>query len=175
MKPDPHCNNGHHKVLVLNANFKPINICSWKRALCMVYLGKAINVEESKEKINSSYILPFIIKLTHYVPFSHSGVIFSRKNIYLRDNHTCQYCGSKKNLTIDHIIPKSKGGTDSWENIIVCCIKCNNKKGDQLPEKSGLKLKRVPYRPPSNLYLHMTRLRNVPKCWHDYFFRNKKQ
>lgn len=175
MNLEPHRRNGHHKVLVLNATFTPINICSWKRALAMIFKGKATSLEASSIYVNQRYMLPFVIKLSQYIPFSHNGVVLSRKNIYLRDNHICQYCGKNTNLTIDHIMPKSRGGSDSWENTVVACTRCNNRKGDHTPEEAGMKLKRMPYRPPSSLYLQMTRIGGVPSCWHDYFFYKKAQ
>jgi 5-methylcytosine-specific restriction endonuclease McrA len=161
-----------HKVLVLNSTFAPINITSWRRAIILMYKGKANGVEYNGVTINGKYRLPEVIKLAHYVPLPYSEVVLSRKNIYLRDNHTCQYCGKKSgNMTIDHIIPKSRGGKETWDNMVVCCARCNNRKGDRFLEDVGLKLNGMPYRPPSSLYLHMTRISNIPRSWYEYFFR----
>jgi len=171
MESDPGDRTGPSKVLVLNATLAPINICSWRRAMLLLFKEKAESVENSANLINQKFVLPLIIKLRKYVPVPYSGIVLSRKNIFLRDNYTCQYCGKNGNLTIDHIIPKSKGGEDSWRNTVVCCVRCNNKKGDRSPEEAGLKLLRMPYKPPSMLYLHMTRMSNVPPIWNDYFFR----
>ena len=161
------------KVLVLNATHTPINITSWQRAMTLLYKGKADAVRLNGHFVNGRYRLPEIIKLAHYVPLPYAEVVLSRKNIYLRDNHTCQYCGKTGgSLTIDHIIPKSKGGKDSWENLVVCCNRCNNKKGNQSPEEAGMKLIGVPHRPPSTLYLHMTRVPGIPESWFGYFFKD---
>ena len=170
MSPDPR-RNGYSKVLVLTATFLPINICSWKRAITLLFKGKADGLEKSNKLINGKYILPFVIKLKKYVPLPYNDVVLTRKNVFLRDNHTCQYCGKNGNLTIDHVIPRCKGGKDSWDNVVVCCIRCNNKKGDRTVEESGMRLLSVPYKPPSSLYLHMTRMNSVPKSWFDYFFK----
>jgi len=161
---------GLSKVLVLNATSAPINICSWRRAMLLLFKNKADSIEASSALINQKYVLPFVIRLRRYVPVPYTSVVLSRKNIFLRDNYTCQYCGKTTNLTIDHLVPKCKGGSDSWSNTVVSCVRCNNKKGDRTPEEAGLKLKRMPYKPPSMLYLHMTRMSNVPEVWFEYFF-----
>jgi 5-methylcytosine-specific restriction endonuclease McrA len=160
------------KVLVLNSTYVPINITSWKRAMIMLYKGKAVGLVYNGHLVNGRFPLPEIVKLISYVPVPYTEVVFSRKNIYLRDNYTCQYCGKKGgSLTIDHIIPKSRGGEDSWENMVVCCARCNHKKGNRTLEEAGMKLISTPYRPPSTLYLHMTRLSGIPESWYDFFFR----
>jgi len=164
---------GPSKVLVLNATFSPINICSWRRAMLLLFKEKAETVEKSQTMINRKYVLPYVIRLKKYVPLPYSGIVLTRKNVFLRDNYTCQYCEKTSNLTIDHIVPKSLGGNDSWQNLVACCVRCNNKKGDKTPEESSLKLLRLPYKPPSMLYLHMTRMTNVPKIWNDYFFKKR--
>jgi len=157
--------------LVLNATHMPINITSWQRAMTLLYKGRAAAVVYNGKMINGRFRLPEIIRLSKYVPRPYTDVVLSRRNIYLRDNHTCQYCGKAgSNLTIDHVVPKSRGGADSWENMVVCCARCNNRKGSKTPEEAGLKLITLPYRPPSTLYLHMTRLAGVPQSWYNYFF-----
>ena len=151
----------------------PINITSWQRAMTLLYKGKAEAVKLNGHFINGKFRLPEIIQLSKYIPLPYSEVVLSRKNIYLRDNHTCQYCGKQGgNLTIDHIIPKSKRGEESWLNLVVCCARCNNRKGDQSPEEAGMKLIGLPYRPASALYLHMTRVAGIPESWYNYFFNN---
>jgi 5-methylcytosine-specific restriction endonuclease McrA len=158
------------KVLVLNTTFVPINISGWRRAIKMVYKGKASVVVHSEVRINGMYYLPLVVKLIAYVPIPFNGPVLTRKNVYLRDNHTCQYCGRTGTLTIDHVIPKSRGGGDSWDNLVASCVRCNHKKGDLSLEEAGMELKSRPYRPASVLYLHMTRMAKVPSSWHDYFF-----
>ncbi|MBU0629513.1 MAG: HNH endonuclease [Candidatus Margulisbacteria bacterium] len=160
------------KVLVLNASLMPINITSWRRAMSLIYKGKAVGVVYNGKVINGRFRLPEVIRLTNYIFVPFTDVVFSRKNIYLRDNHTCQYCGKKHvTLTIDHVVPKSRGGRDAWDNVVVCCSVCNNRKGDRHYEEVGMKLKTKPYRPSSTLYLQMTRLSNSPASWFSYFFR----
>ncbi|MBU0671640.1 MAG: HNH endonuclease [Candidatus Margulisbacteria bacterium] len=174
MSEDDPKRNGFHKVLVLNSSYGPINITSWRRAMILMYKGKASGVKFNGTLINGKLRLPEIIKLTKYVPIPYLEIVLTRKNIYLRDNHTCQYCGKNNgSLTLDHIIPKSRGGRETWDNMVVSCARCNNRKGDQTLEAAGMKLTGTPYRPPSSLYLHMTRLTNVPNSWTDYFFNKR--
>jgi 5-methylcytosine-specific restriction endonuclease McrA len=170
MESDPGDRRAGYKVLVLNSTLSPINITSWRRAILLLIKEKAETVEPSNRLVNNKFILPLVIRLKKYIPLPFSGVVLSRKNIFLRDNYICQYCGRHGDLTIDHVIPRSKGGQDSWTNAVVCCVRCNNKKGDKTPEETGMKLGRTPYKPPSMLYLHMTRMNNVPEVWNNYFF-----
>jgi 5-methylcytosine-specific restriction endonuclease McrA len=159
------------KVLVLNSTHLPINITSWQRAMLLIIKGKAASVKYNGHMINGRYRLPEIIRLLNYVPIPYSEVVLSRKNLLLRDNHTCQYCGKMNtDLTLDHITPRSRGGADSWTNLVVCCARCNGKKSDLTVEEAGMKLIGTPYRPPSALYLHMTRMTGVPESWHEQFF-----
>jgi len=141
--------------------------------MVLLFKGKADGVENSKRHINDGrFILPLVIKLKEYVPIPYNGVVFTRKNIFLRDNYTCQYCGKNGNLTIDHVVPRSRGGDDAWENVVACCVRCNNRKGDRIPEEEGMKLIGTPYKPPSSLYLQVTRQSSVPSSWYSYFFSN---
>jgi 5-methylcytosine-specific restriction endonuclease McrA len=159
-------------VLVLNSTHLPINITSWKRAMLLLYKGKATGVKYNGCMINGQFRLPEIIQLLSYVPVPYTDVVLSRKNLFLRDNHTCQYCGrTHATLTIDHIMPRSRGGEDCWSNMVVCCARCNCKKGDRTLDEAGMRLKGSPYRPSSTLYLHMTRMSGVPESWHDHFFK----
>lgn len=122
-------------ILVLNATFQPINITSWKRAFVLILKERA-TVVSSK-----------VIKLSNYVKISVQKLHMKRPSksaIYKRDNHKCQYCGSTHKLTIDHVIPRSRGGQDTWTNLVVACSSCNTLKGDKLLEQTSLKLKRKP-------------------------------
>ncbi len=125
-------------VLVLNSSFEPLNITSWRRAIILLIKEKA--------QILSSRV----IRLLDYVRIPFSKILSyrpSRALIYKRDSNTCQYCGSTRHLTIDHVIPKSRGGEDTWENLAVACSACNTKKGDKFLEQTNMKLKRKPKAP----------------------------
>lgn len=138
-------------VLVLNQNYEPLSICTAKRAIVLVFLGKAEIVEKDSVEVRSvtrSYPLPSVVRLFMYIAIPRKRILLTRKNILKRDNHQCQYCGTKQQpLTLDHVIPKNRGGKDTWENLVCACARCNNKKGQRTPEDAGLVLKRQPRRP----------------------------
>ena len=139
-------------VLMLNQNYEPLTVCSARRAIIMLLLGK-VDLVESYDGLrvrsaNFSVPLPSVVRLGWYVKVPYKKILLTRKNIIKRDRHTCQYCGDRKGpLTVDHVIPKRLGGKDHWENLVCACARCNNKKGDRLPNEAGLKLARKPRRP----------------------------
>jgi 5-methylcytosine-specific restriction endonuclease McrA len=139
------------QVLVLNADFTAISVCTIPKAFLLVYLNKAEMVEEADSyfirTISSIYASPSIIKLNKYVNVPYKSVLLNRTNIYKRDDHSCVYCGTQKDLTLDHVVPKSKGGKTSWENLVTACRKCNATKGHLTPEEAGMPLTKKPYRP----------------------------
>jgi 5-methylcytosine-specific restriction endonuclease McrA len=138
-----------------------------------MFLGKAELVSSVDNKyINTVYrtfVYPSIVRLSLFVRVPFKKIILSRKNILRRDNHRCQYCGSTSALTIDHIIPKSRGGDDTWENLVVACIKCNNKKSDRTPEEAKMSLRTKPKKPS-----HITFIKNfvgrVDEEWKPYLY-----
>jgi 5-methylcytosine-specific restriction endonuclease McrA len=139
-------------VLVLNQNFEPLSVCCARRAVVMMYLGKAEIIETVdglKFRSQKTEIpVPSIVRLDYYVKVPGKRVLLTRKNIIKRDGGRCQYCGEKKiKMTVDHIIPKIYGGKDTWENLVCACMECNNKKGHHLPEQAGLKLSKKPRKP----------------------------
>ena len=138
------------KVLVLNADFTPINITSVYKGFTLVNKGKAEVIKASENPIVSGmkeFVRPLIIRLLNFVKFRINKLRINRQRIYKRDNNECTYCGSKKNLTIDHIIPKSRGGQNTWMNLVTCCSSCNRLKGDKTPEEASMKLNTRPYEP----------------------------
>lgn len=157
-------------ILVLNSDYLPVNVTTFKKAYKLVYKGKAQIVEEMDDTIivtdSKKFQKPSIIRLIKYVNIPYRKVILSRENIFKRDNHTCTYCGSNKNLTVDHIHPKSKGGKNDWENLITCCFGCNSKKGDQTLEQSGMKLSFLPTKPHPISFMYHSH-KNVVK-WQPY-------
>ena len=160
-------------VLVLNANYAPMMVCTAKRAICMDYLDKVDILVSYNDKVRSPstiFDLPSVIKIKDYVRHDNLSVDLNRKNIIARDEYTCQYCGvSKTPLTIDHITPKGKGGGDSWENLVAACKPCNQKKGDRLPDEVGMVLKRKPKRP-NRLYYFQRFVKEQQKEWRPYLF-----
>jgi CRISPR/Cas system Type II protein with McrA/HNH and RuvC-like nuclease domain len=138
------------KVLVLNADYTPLNVTSLNRGFNLVYKGKAEVIKKGERPLITSvgdFIRPLIIRLLNYVRHQVKPVKLNRKRIYKRDNFECVYCGSKKNLTIDHVIPRSKGGANTWDNLVTCCSSCNLRKGNKSVEEVGYKMSKKPFVP----------------------------
>ncbi len=165
-------------VLVLNASYEPINICGARRALVLVLKGVARTEEEQGATLHAARVrmaLPSVIRLLEYRRIPHQTRALSRKNILLRDRNTCQYCGMvlcTSDLTLDHVLPRSRGGPSTWENLVACCHNCNRRKGNQLlHEMTDMALEREP-RPFS---LHTSRhimrmLGSADANWRKYLY-----
>lgn len=139
-----------NRVLVLNATYQPLNVVSINRAVVLLLKEKAEMLEQDGGYLRSEKLtmpIPAVIRLSHFVVIPYrEGVPLSRRTIFARDDHTCQYCGGKAE-NIDHIIPRSKGGTHTWENVVAACRRCNGRKENRLPHEAGLKLLRPPFVP----------------------------
>jgi CRISPR/Cas system Type II protein with McrA/HNH and RuvC-like nuclease domain len=138
------------KVLVLNSDYTPINVTTVVRGFVLVSKGKAEILKSSENPIVTgyqTYVRPIIIRLLTYVRYRVRNLKINRNRIFKRDLNQCVYCGSRKFLTIDHVLPKSRGGDNSWTNLVTCCSPCNRKKGDKTPEEANMKLTRRPYEP----------------------------
>lgn len=166
----------HKPVLVLNASYEPVNICATRRALVLVLKGVAHTEEEAQGSLQASRAMPLpsVIRLLEYRRIPHQTRALSRKNIFLRDRFTCQYCHKVFNsadLTLDHVIPRSRGGETSWENLVACCHRCNNRKGSRTPEEANLKLLHQPR--PFSLHTgrHLMRfMARSDEQWQKYLF-----
>ncbi len=142
-------------VLVLNASFEPIRIIHWQKAMQLLFQGKVEVVHEYDREIRTVSLkikLPSVLRLLTYIPLVRKKGLarFSRTNIFLRDQYTCQYCGRKRGkheLTLDHVIPVVQGGKKMWENIVTACIQCNQKKGGRTPQEAGMRLIATPREP----------------------------
>jgi 5-methylcytosine-specific restriction endonuclease McrA len=146
------------KVLVLNASYEPLNICSWRRAIILILKGKAEQIEHNGKMIYTNLPLPTVIRLRNYVKIPYKEISLSRRNVLHRDNYTCQYCGERRHdLTIDHIIPRSKGGQDTWDNVVAACLKCNVTKGDRTPKEAFMPLSTQPRRPMSHVTFEISK------------------
>jgi 5-methylcytosine-specific restriction endonuclease McrA len=164
-------------VLVLNASYEPINVCAARRALVLVLKGVAAAEEHAPSAIHSArqtLRLPSVIRLLEYRRIPHQTRTLSRKNILMRDRYTCQYChktGASNELTLDHVVPRSRAGETTWENLVACCHSCNNKKGSRTPEEAGMKLARTPR--PFSLHTSRHLMRLLGKSddqWRKYLF-----
>jgi 5-methylcytosine-specific restriction endonuclease McrA len=138
-------------------------------------LGKAEIVEKDGEfihSVNDRFPLPSIVRLTRYIHVPQKRVMLTRKNIIKRDNHQCQYCGRRTAaLTIDHVIPRVRGGKDTWENLVCACVKCNNKKGNRNPEDVGLKLLKKPKKP-NHIFFIRYSVGAIDNRWKPYLYMN---
>src|SRR5262249_28907212 len=138
------------RVLVLNASFEPINICTVRRAIVLVLKGVARTEERSARIwVSPSFkmAVPSVIRLVGYIHIPFERKSLSRKNILLRDQNTCLYCShlfTSQELTLDHVVPRAKGGDSSWDNLAACCRRCNNRKGNRTPEEAGMRLLKKP-------------------------------
>jgi 5-methylcytosine-specific restriction endonuclease McrA len=139
------------KVLILNADYSVISICNVPKAFLLVYLNKAELVADipfqNLKSVNSTYPFPSIIRLYHYVKVPYKGVVMTRQNLFRRDSNACVYCGSKSDLTIDHVYPKSRGGKTNWENLVTACRRCNSKKGHLTPDEAKMPMESPPFKP----------------------------
>src|SRR5258707_8640380 len=168
----------HAPVLVLNASYEPINVCAARRAIVLVLKGVARAEEENGHFLHSTRFtirVPSVIRLLEYRRIPHQTRALSRRNILLRDRNTCQYCCkvmSSGELTLDHVMPRSRGGLSTWENLVACCHDCNRRKGNQmLHELTEMKLQREP-RPFS---LHTSRhimrmIGSADAAWRKYLY-----
>ena len=161
-------------VLVLNASYEPLNVVSVKRAVVLLLKEKAELVEAAQAKLHSesfSLPIPLVIRLVYFVKIPRRIVLpVTRRGILSRDNYTCQYCGampSRRELTIDHVLPRSRGGKTTWENVVTACQKCNGRKGSRTPEEAHMKLRVWPKRP---RYLAIAALSSVEakQAWGKY-------
>ena len=138
-------------VLVLNANFAPINVCTTRRAIVLILTGKASLVMNGRgyiQGVSRKFQRPSIIRLGAMVKRPRPRVTLNRREIFRRDNYTCQYCGERGGvLTIDHVVPKHLGGEHSWENLVTACAACNHRKGGRTLEQAGMRLLNTPREP----------------------------
>jgi len=167
----------HKPVLVLNASYEPINICAARRALVLILKGVASAEEVAPAQVHSArhtLNVPSVIRLLEYRRIPHQTRALSRKNILMRDRYICQYCQRSLpsgEMTLDHVIPRSRHGETTWENLVACCHPCNNKKGSRTPDEAGMKLLRQPR--PFSLHTsrHLMRLLGRGEDqWRKYLF-----
>jgi 5-methylcytosine-specific restriction endonuclease McrA len=159
------------QVLVLNSTYEPVNVCSNRRAVVLLLKGKAEALEVGGSVLRSertAVAVPLVIRLCHYVRLPHAEARrLSRRAVLARDGFRCQYCGSARHLTIDHIVPRSRGGQTSWDNVITSCGPCNVRKGACLPSEVGMSPSHKP-RPPLPGDFVLASQRAVPDAWLPY-------
>lgn len=163
-------------VLVLDVGMQPLRVDSWQRAFCDVLLGKTEVIEYSADKTirsaNATWPMPSVVRLLRHFKRDKVRIKFSRINIYARDHFTCQYCGNRfmtEELTLDHVLPRSRGGRTTWENVVACCVDCNRDKADKTPAEAGLKLRSVPRKPHNLPHILVPLDRKAPPKWSNYW------
>ncbi len=159
------------KVLVLNASYEPLNITNWRRAVILLIKDKAEQLEHNDIMIYPSFPLPSVIRLRNYVKVPYKEIPLTRKNVLERDRHTCQYCKYKGDkLTLDHIVPRSRGGKDTWDNLVAACVLCNIRKGNRTPKEAEMPLIQQPRKPYSSLHFEIIKCTkgNLNQEWKKY-------
>jgi 5-methylcytosine-specific restriction endonuclease McrA len=165
------------KTLKLDASFRPVEVIDAIEALVLCIVGKAAAIEnysDAVKTVTESFALPSVIALKRVVKFKFTTMACKRPNIMWRDDYRCQYCAkhlAPEKLTIDHVIPRSKGGKNTWFNLVTACKKCNQKKGNFTPEQAGMKLIRPPYRPKTHI-LRTVKKSQIAPVWKEYLWNS---
>ncbi len=159
------------QVLVLNASYEPLNVCTVKRAHVLVFKGKAEVLETLDRPLRSAtstFVWPHVIRLVTYVrvPRTVKRKI-SRRALFARDGWKCVYCGSAGRLTLDHVVPRSRGGDSVWENVVTSCAPCNLRKADRLVEEAGYTMRVRPTPPSPSLFIRIAAPK-IPQTWAPY-------
>ena len=161
------------RVLVLNASYEPINVCTVRRAAVLILKDWAEILKHSDHVLHAETLTlprPAVIRLTSYVriPRDAHARRITRRAVFARDRWTCQYCGSVRgSLTVDHVIPRSKGGASSWDNIVASCAPCNRRKGDRLPTQIDMHPRQRPRAPSATIFVHVA-TPTIPPMWEQY-------
>lgn len=168
------------QTLVLNVTYEPLKVIDWQRAVVLWCQGKVEIVETHDREVRAvtfTFRMPSVVRLLRLVRARRAHVVpFTRANIYLRDDYTCQYCVrsfASEDLTFDHVVPQAEGGRRGWDNIVTACVPCNRRKGARTPTAAGMHLRRQPRRPTASPVFRVTLgLRKTPERWRDYLYWN---
>ena len=159
-------------VLVLNANYEPIHVCNLRRAMGLILMDKASLVANGRGVIHAasrSFPRPSVIRLSKMIHRPRPTVALNRREVFRRDNYTCQYCGKHTlELTIDHVIPRHLHGQHIWNNVVAACPSCNHRKGGRTLEEAGMRLHRQPHEPPASALYIFGRMLDQYREWADY-------
>lgn len=165
------------RTLLLNQGYEPISVIPWRRAICLMTLGKVEVVETYDRDVRSVRLvfkMPAVVRLLRAVGCFRSQVRFSRQNVLARDRWTCQYCGARRplqELTYDHVVPRSAGGKTAWENIVTACVECNTRKANRTPEQASMRLRKLPVRPTwVPVFTIEVSRSSMPDAWRDYCY-----
>ena len=159
-------------VLVLNANYEPLNVCTIRRAMGLLFADKAAMLANGRGEIHTStisYPAPSVIRLERMIKRPRPKVKLNKHEVFRRDQYICQYCGKRKaDLTLDHVIPRRLGGSHTWENLATACRKCNHQKGGRIAERAGMRLRKRPVAPSASAQYIFGRYLNNNQEWGNY-------
>ena len=165
-------NKLNEPVLILNVNYEPLHVCNIKRALGLIFAGKAEIILNGRGKIytsTQSFYLPSIIKLSYMIKRPRPRIALSKREVLRRDGYICQYCGKKAvKLTVDHVIPRRLSGKHCWENLVAACPICNRRKGGRTPEQANMRLQRFPSEPSSSALYRFGNFLGKQKEWEPF-------
>jgi 5-methylcytosine-specific restriction endonuclease McrA len=166
------------ETLVLSTGYEPVARVSWQRAINLLFLGKVEVVEEYEDRLVRSVTfavkMPSVIRFLRAVRNRKRAIKFSRENVYARDHGKCQYCAqrvSRQDATYDHVVPRAQGGHTTWENVVICCFGCNQRKGGRTPTQAGMALLSTPVKPkrlPETFHLTFTYEPGMPHTWRKF-------
>lgn len=163
-------------VLLLNADYEPLNVCDVRRAFRLVFGAKAEVIEYDHADIATpqrTFRAPSVIRLQYHIRRPRPRVRLSRREIFARDGHVCQYCGKASgDLTLDHVVPRHRGGGHTWDNLVAACKPCNHRKGGKMPDEARMRPMRAPYEPRCDVYTQFSPYLSDPRnvAWRDYLF-----
>jgi 5-methylcytosine-specific restriction endonuclease McrA len=166
------------ETLVLNPGYEPVARVPWQRAVTLLFLGKVEVVEEYEDReirsVTFVFKMPSVVPLLRALRGARKAIKFSRENVYARDGGRCQYCGAgvrREEITYDHVVPRALGGKTTWDNIVTCCVDCNQRKGGKTPEQAGMKLRSTPVKPkklPETFRVTFTFRKGMPESWRGF-------
>ena len=163
-------------VLVLNQNYEPLHVCNVRRAVVLVARGKAEVIDQLDRAaallrtVTDEFAVPSVIRMVYFIRRPRPMVRLSRREVFARDRHTCQYCGARKpDLTLDHVVPRARGGGHSWENLVSACRACNHRKAGRTPDEARMRLRTRPVRPNTTFaHIYLRHLERRP-AWRPFF------
>jgi 5-methylcytosine-specific restriction endonuclease McrA len=160
-------------VLVLNQNYEPLNVCNARRAFILVHRGKAEVLEHGLGHLRSAsaiFPLPSVIRLIYLIKRPRPQMRLSRREVFNRDHHTCQYCGRRgqRDLTLDHVMPRHRGGRHTWENLVTACKTCNHRKAGRTPQEAKMQLMHDPHQPRVSTYYVVYPYLNSQEGWRKF-------
>lgn len=162
------------RTLLLNCTYEPLGVIAWQRAITMLCLGKVEVIksyEATLRAVTWAVPMPAVVRLQRFVARHRVRIALSRRNVFQRDGHRCQYCGETfptKDLTCDHVVPRSQGGGMTWENLVTACAPCNRRKGGRTPEEARMTLRKVPRRPAAIPPPVVAQPASVPEPWIEF-------